>query len=133
MSRCIVGRLVPRLLLLSLLTSATACTTWRRQDLAPAPASSMPVPGTIRVTMRNGSRLTLRDARMQGDTLRAMLADATQAAGNGTVAVALSDIANVESRKLSGRRTVGLVAGSITAAYLLLMMIALGSLADNIG
>lgn len=100
------SRWVPVLAACAALTLG-GCTTWSRQSEPPAQAVASHPGARIRVTRTDHSVVTVRDARVVGDTL----VGATDDDARLRVAVPVADIASVDARAVSGVRTAGLGAG----------------------
>ncbi len=130
MSHLTRRRAVHALLILLCLPTATACHSWQRYELAPAPAVDSASSRTLRITRRDGSQVTLNNARLRNDTLHAWLSTAPRGGSSGQVAVAMADISSVQARKFSGGRTFGLIAGSFAAVVLTALAAAIGSTGD---
>ena len=109
---------VLRLTALAILSSALGgCVTWQgrsAQAVVPRADAPQPARGRVRVTLRDGRVLTLRDAALAGDSLVGR-PDGGAPAG-ARVAVAVADVRALAVRRVSVGRTVGLLAGIAAAA-----------------
>ena len=76
----------------------TGCNSWHTPTISPAEVIADEKPSEVRVTLKDGTRLTLDDPTIRGDSI-------------GTVA-ALSDVRTIEVRRFSIGKTVGLVLGA---------------------
>ena len=95
----------------------TGCMSWQRIEVAPMPASAVAsgdvsdiTPArVVRVAMRNGTVMTLQDARMllRNDTLHAVLTTSVGGAPVRTIAVPFADVADIRTRTLSVDRSIG--------------------------
>lgn len=94
---------VPLLAACAALTFA-GCTTWARQSEPPAEAVASHPGARIRVTRTDHSVITVRDARVVGDTLVGVTDDDARL----PVALPVADVAAVDTRAVSGARTAGL-------------------------
>lgn len=83
------------------------CTTWARQSGPPARAVASHAGARIRVTRTDHSVITVRDARVLGDTIVGRTDDDARL----RVAIPVADVASVDARAVSGARTAGLGAG----------------------
>lgn len=107
-----------RLSLSLLLSQAAACTSWHTQSGAPSEVLATRHPSTARVTLADGSRVTVHAPRIVGDTLVGWSGASTGSAGDGhPVHVPLADIRSLAIEQTSAGRTILLLAGiGVTAA-----------------
>lgn len=84
-----------------------ACTTWAHQSAPPADVVASHPDALIRVTRTDHSVITLRRAKLVGDTLVGTTDDNARL----RVAVPLTDVESVDTRSISGTRTAGLGVG----------------------
>jgi len=97
-----------RSLLLALaLLALPACTSWRSTS---ADAVSANEPSRVRVTTTEGSRYTLYNATVRGDSLYGRTEVGTD------VAVAVADLDRAETRRFSAVKTAGAAVGGVIAA-----------------
>ena len=108
---------------LTLLAFLSACHKWVPLEPPVAQAIAEEEPGTVRVTLADSSRVVLKEPRISGDSLVAL---------DDTVRVALDDVQQIEARRANTPATIGLVVGSLAAAYgvLILLFIAAGGGGD---
>ena len=87
------------------------CASWAEHlDFTPAPQGA--VPGTIRVTRKDGFSAVLDDALVRDDSLIGTVR------GKGDrAAIALSDIRRVDDKELNSFATLGVVAIAAAAAF----------------
>lgn len=123
-------RAVSVLLVLLSAPTATACHSWQRYELAAAPASDSAASRALRVTGRDGSQMTLNNARLRNDTLHAWVMAAPRDGRSVEVAMPMADVANVETRRFSGGRTFGLIAGSFAAVVMIALAAAVAGTGD---
>lgn len=101
-----------------------SCTAWVIRE--GPPASTLAATGDgVRVTTTDGRRFELARARVEGDSL---VGERRARSGPGAVtdprvALALDEVASVETREDSGRRTALLVGGILGGAILLFLVI----------
>ncbi len=117
MSPLLSRRSAPALLYAVSATLCSGCMSWQRIDVAPMPAvavasgdvSDIKPVRVVRVAMRNGTAMTLQDARMllRNDTLQAVLTTSASGAPMRAIAVPFADIADIRTRKLSVDRSIG--------------------------
>jgi hypothetical protein len=110
---------------LPLLIQMSACTTWRP---VPGPVANEVSDAPIRearVTLRNGTRLSLRDVTVRTDSVIGFAAQ-----GPERHSVPAADVMYVDRRQLSAGRTTAVVVGSLAGATLVLFGIAIASLGD---
>lgn len=127
------ARFARRCLALGLVLLMPGCSTWKplRQPVADAVAAPDPVEH-VRVHLRNGARLELEIREVTADSLRGWAygtpspkLDRPSAKHGHPVAIALSDIAKIESRRKDALTTSLLVlgiAGTVAAAALLVLL-----------
>ncbi len=102
------------LLALVLLVS-TGCRTWRAESRAPTSPVWRNLPGEIRITLEDCSKLTLEQPVIRFDqTIRSQ---------GGGPAAALQDISAVEARRFSTVRTFGLVLAKASVVIHVLSLI----------
>lgn len=89
-----------------------ACTTWARQSAPPAQVVANNPDALVRVTRTDHSVVTVRGAKVVGDTLLGTTNDDAHLA----VAIPIADVEAVDTRAVSGARTAGLGAGVLVAA-----------------
>lgn len=131
MSKRSIRRIVHGLMLVLLLPGATACTSWRAQQLVPSPDAGQLPDRAYLVTRRDGSQLLVRDARLHADTLHARLAGAPRGMQGESIAVPMSEVANVETRRFSTTRTAGLVGGALVLITAGSAMVALAAVTTD--
>jgi len=96
---------------------AQACTGWKTTPLTPDSFPPRDSLHTVRVTLRNGTRLNLHGAQIIADSLRG-----TDTATKRPLIVPLSDIEQVQTSHVDAGKTVGLllilglIAGAVFAA-----------------
>ena len=110
----------------TLLGYLAGCTGWHDiGTIAPAPAPQRPQ--FLRVTLLNGSRLELRNARIVGDSV---VGEVGAQAHRERTSIAVRDIKQIDNRKVSGGNTaalvLGILAGTTIAGYLALSSIQVG-------
>ncbi len=98
---------------LTLLAFLSACHKWVPLEPPVAQAIAEEEPGTVRVTLADDSRVVLKEPRVSGDSLVAL---------DDTVRVALDDVQQIEARRANTPATIGLVVGSIAAAFGVLIL-----------
>jgi len=92
-----------------LLVLLTGCQVWQPAIADPATLIPVEEPGSVRVTLLDGARLTVRDPIMRNDSIVATLF------GGG--AAAASDVRLLEVQRFSAKKTIGFViAGVVLAA-----------------
>lgn len=84
-----------------------ACTTWARQSAPPADVVAKHPDALVRVTRTDHSVVTVRGAKVVGDTL----VGTTDDDAHLRVAIPVADVEAVDTRAVSGARTAGLGAG----------------------
>lgn len=89
-----------------------ACTTWARQSAPPAQVVASHPDALVRVTRTDHSVVTVRDAKVVGDTL----VGTTNDDAHLPVAIPVADVEAVDTRAVSGARTAGLGADVLVAA-----------------
>lgn len=106
-----MGRAPRSFALLPIVAVLAACTTWAHQS-APAAQVVADHPGAlVRVTRTDHSVITLRDARVAGDSLVGTTDDKARL----HVAMPVADVASVDTREVSAARTAGLGVGAVGA------------------
>ena len=101
---------------------ATACTTWKHIELAPTPPSGYVPSQTVRVTKRDGSQLTIRNAQLRGDTLHGVLANVPSDLQLGEVAVPMAAVADVRARRVSVIKVLSGGAASVFFVWVLTLL-----------
>jgi hypothetical protein len=105
-----------------LAANLAGCTGWHdRATLTPAPIAARPQ--FIRLTLQNGHRLELHEARIVGDSI---LGESGFRPNRLRTAVAVHDVKKLADRQFSGGKTAGAVAG-ILGVFAIVGMIAVGS------
>lgn len=104
MVRRIIRRVLPGFLMLTLASSVTACSDWRKHELSPAPLTVKQQALKVRVTKNDSKRLLVKNAYLQGDTLMATRTDGPRRLRGTTVQVPMSDVRRVERMKLTPRQ-----------------------------
>ena len=131
MSKRIVRRVVHNLMLVSLMPGATACTSWRAHRLVPSSNAGQLPDVAYLVTRRDGSQLLVRDAQLQRDTLHARLTGAPRGTQGGIIAVPMSEVVHVETRRFSAVRTAGVVGGTLVLITAISALVALASVTTD--
>jgi hypothetical protein len=99
-------------LLLSLAILYTACHSWQVAGPTPASYVTAHAPDSIRVMRKDSTRVTLRNPRVQGDTLVGYLTGAQRPGGSPEEVVVPSEqILRAEVYRSDGMATAGLVVG----------------------
>ncbi len=113
---------------LTLLAFLSACHKWVPLEPPLAQAITEGEPGTVRVTLSDGWHRVLKEPHISGDSLVAF----EEGKEPQTVALPLEDLQRVEEKRANTPATVGLVVGSLAAAYgvLILLFIAAGGGGD---
>jgi hypothetical protein len=106
-------RLVSTLLLLTYLP---ACSTWQVGTPTPAQFVEQKKPHSIRVTRTDGSRITLTSPMVRNDSI---LGNSGAGDPEHSVALALSDVQQVEVRKIATGKTLLLVGGILVAVAII--------------
>lgn len=103
------------LVVLVCLALLSACTGWHTRNAPPAQAVSEGNPRTVRITRTDGSTLVLRDPQVTGDSIAGV-----SVRTDSRVAVALTDVDEVQTREVSALRTGGaaLAVGLVTVSAL---------------
>jgi hypothetical protein len=92
-----------------LLVLLTGCQVWQPAIADPVTLIPAEEPGSVRVTLLDGARLTVRDPIMRNDSIVATLF--------GGAAVAASDVRLLEVQRFDAKKTIGFViAGVVLAA-----------------
>jgi hypothetical protein len=104
--------------------SLTACSRWQVQSLAPEALLAERHPDRIRITRADRTTIVLRAPKVSGDTVYGSLREGPDTAARPE-AVALADVAQVETRKLdpvaTGALTLGsaaVIAGTVVVLWL---------------
>ena len=94
------------------------CRTWQA---VPIPRDGSPAPSAAhaRLTRHDGRVDEVADARVEGDTMRAERYHSAPGPGRVAVAVPLDSVRDVEVRRVSWPRTLGLAAGVILVSLVL--------------
>ncbi len=113
---------------LTLLAFLSACHKWVPLEPPLAQAITEGEPGTVRVTRTDNSRIVLKEPHISGDSLVAF----EEGKEAQTVALPLEDLQRVEEKRTNTPAIIGLVVGSLAAAYgvLILLFIAAGGGGD---
>lgn len=121
MNRRVASRLGLPLAVLHL----AACTEWVIREGPPASTVPAIESDALRVTATDGRRFDFGEARIEGDSLVGMrrVRPGPGVAIPPRVALALDEVASVESRERAGRRTALLVGGIAAAAVVLFLVI----------
>jgi len=101
---------------LTLLAFLSACHKWVPLEPPVTQAITEGEPGTVRVTLSDGWQRVLKEPHISGDSLVAL---------DDTVGVALDDVQQIEARRANTPATIGLVVGSIAAAFGVLLVVGL--------
>jgi hypothetical protein len=99
-------RRYPPVALLMLVLHLTGCYSWQPATISPRELLKEEQPGQIRILHADGTRIELRDPRIETDSLTARIFDRLR---TGDVRIALSDIYSVEARRISTPLTMGAV------------------------
>ena len=103
---------------LTLLAFLSACHKWVPLEPPVAQAIAEQQPSTVRVTLADSSQVVLKEPHISGDSLVAF-EDGKDAQA---VALLLEDLQRVEERRANTPATIGLVVGSIAAAFGVLIL-----------
>ncbi len=87
-------------------TTVPACMSWKHTELAPVPDSVTAPSREVRVVMRSGNKITLRDARVRNDTLHAVRRSRDSDSQGSSMAIPVSQIADVQTRQVSTPKTI---------------------------
>ena len=98
---------------LTLLAFLSACHKWVPLEPPVAQAITERDPGTVRVTLSDGWQRVLKEPHISGDSLVAF----EEGKEPQTVALPLEDLQRVEERRANTPATIGLVVGSLAAAF----------------
>lgn len=110
----------------TLLLSA-ACMTWQATPPPDPAAPATQFSGEVRVVRANGEEYRLRDARLENDSVIG-----NNAAG-ARVAIASSDVATIEQRRVSTARTAGAIGGGVLVIGLVFLAAAAVALSSLLG
>jgi hypothetical protein len=112
------------------LSLTSACTTWKVQSVTPEVLIAAQHPGRIRVTRADRTTIVLRQPELRGDTLSGVIGKPADSAdiARHWASVALSDVAQVATRKVDPVATGALALGSATVAAGAVIAIWLGTL-----
>ncbi len=120
---------LPRQMLCALLliSSLSACTTWRTESVTPAQLVDGEHPKSVRVTRTDGRHVTIFTPRVAGDSLVGSGSSYGQGAHLG---VALADIREIATSHPSAGKDVGLVllVGVVAFGVLLVAFVAGGGM-----
>ena len=92
--------LTRRLIAALLLVLLTSCYSWRPTTISPARIIAEEEPSTVRVTLADGTQLTLDDPTIRSDSI---------VSKEGEAQVVVSDVSRVELRLLSVAKTIGII------------------------
>ncbi len=109
---------------LTLVSLQSACTSYVAMQSPYGQTILREEPGRIRVTLDDGSRVTISQPRIEGDSLLGIAYDAKNRAYTDTVRVALAEVTSVEREKADlGKsfNTVALVGGVVFLGGLIAM------------
>jgi hypothetical protein len=109
---------------LTLVSLQSACTSYVAMQSPYGQTILREEPGRIRVTLDDGSRVTISQPRIEGDSLLGFAYDAKNRAYTDTVRVALAEVTSVEREKADlGKsfNTVVLVGGVVVLGGLIAM------------
>jgi hypothetical protein len=109
------------------LSLTSACTTWKVQSVTPEVLIAAQHPGRIRVTRADRTTIVLRQPELRGDTLSGVIGKPADSAQHWA-SVALSDVAQVATRKVDPVATGALALGSAAVAAGAVIAIWLGTL-----
>ena len=91
-----------------LLVLLTGCQVWQPAIADPATLIPVEEPGSVRVTLLDGAKLTVRDPIMRNDSIVAIAI--------GGAAVAASDVRLFEVQRFSVKKTIGFVIAGVFLA-----------------
>ncbi len=110
-------RAVAVLVLFACALRMAACTTVVPQSASPGAVAPREFPRTVSLVLRDGARVDLFSARLEGDSIRGERRD------TGATAVAAADVVRWEARRFSPGRTLAAVAATtLTVVGLWLIM-----------
>jgi hypothetical protein len=89
----------------------SACTSWRVQNISPQQLVSRDSTQRVRIVRLNGAQVTIKGARLRGDTLYGSPTPIAKRMPDTLVAIPLSDVRAIEVRQGDTGKTVGLVLG----------------------
>ena len=98
---------------LALVSFLSACHKWVPLEPPVAQAIAERDPGTVRVTLSDGWQRVLKEPHISGDSLIAF----EDGKEPQTVALLLEDLQRVEEKQANPPATIGLVVGSLAAAF----------------
>jgi hypothetical protein len=104
--------------------SLTACASWQPVSVTPRRLVEVQAPSRIRVSLQDGRRLVLRDARLEGDSLEANVEARTQEPVR--IRVALADIRRVDTWRGSDARSLGVALIAAPVVILAIWFIRVG-------
>jgi hypothetical protein len=111
-----------------LLSQLIACMTWRpARGALDRQAGSEPI-RNARLTLRNGTQISLHDVSVRSDSVIGFAGDARERRAFPT-----PDVVSIAQRELSVGRSSILVVGAVVIAFLVVLGAALGQLGNNIG
>jgi hypothetical protein len=109
-----------------ILFAASACTAWRPHAVETSTPQTNGLQGHFRVTVRDGSRVGIKDVLISGDSISG-LRDTRQDTGTNwasgeRVAVPRSQVISLERQSFSARKTTYAVIASAAGAYVALVV-----------
>ena len=104
--------LARRVIAALLLVLLTGCYSWRPTTISPAQLIAEEEPSTVRVTLRDGTQLTLGDPTIRNDSI---------VGEDGEAQVVVSDVFRLELRQLNVTKTV--VVGIFVAPVVLAVVL----------
>lgn len=111
-----------------LLSQLTACMTWRpARGALDQQAGSEPI-RNARLTLRNGTEISLHDVTVRSDSVIGFAGDARERRAFPT-----PDVVSIAQRELSVGRSSIVVVGAVAIAFLVMVGAAIGQLGNNIG
>ena len=110
-----VSRRCGLVLLAGLVSVAAACHTWHVPPLAPEALLAAPSkPSIARFTLRDSTRVVLRQPRLAGDSVTGTPAGSER----GTIrTLPLAEVSEIALRRFSPGKTIGLVAAGFAGLY----------------
>lgn len=123
MMRMIESRIVRRVVLsVLLLTSLAACTKWSPQRL-PVEKARGELPGKIRVTRIDGSRIVLRSPAIMTDSLVGWAEGFPPGSPSRRFAIPLDSVQRIDRRTTDAGKTAALVGGVAGSLVLLALIV----------
>jgi hypothetical protein len=111
-----------------LLSQLIACMTWRpARGALDRQAGSEPI-RNARLTLRNGTQISLHDVSVRSDSVIGFAGDARERRAFPT-----PDVVSIAQRELSVGRSSIVVVGAVVIAFLVMVGAAIGQLGNNIG